>query len=59
MATEQQFEKMISDFSKAQAEKALRAAYAEYAEYFAQSTGCDSMSYDHWIALPQDQRPGF
>lgn len=57
--TQQQFEKMISDFSKASAEKALRAAYAEYASYFEESTECDPMPYDHWLAIPQDERPGF
>jgi hypothetical protein len=36
----------------------IQAIYAEYAEYFRSTTGCDPLTFADWLAINEDDRPG-
>jgi hypothetical protein len=37
---------------------AIQTIYAEYAEHFQNTTGCDPMTFADWLAIDANDRPG-
>ena len=36
----------------------MQTIHAEYAEHFQNTTGCDPMTFEDWIAIDANDRPG-